>query len=61
MSIMGTTGDSMENEVQPLNDSVVVSPAKRRESLTDDIHLTNASKVGTALLATNAQRGLILM
>ena len=27
----------------------------------DDIHLTNASKLGTALLTTNAQRALILM
>lgn len=34
---------------------------KKLGSYTDDIHLTNASKIGTALLSTNAQRGLIVM
>jgi hypothetical protein len=38
-----------------------IATEKKLESHTDDIHLTNASKIGTALLTTNAQRGLILM
>lgn len=43
------------------SDSSISATEKKLESHTDDIHLTNASKIGTALLATNAQRGLILM
>jgi hypothetical protein len=38
-----------------------MTAVKRMETHTDDYHLTNASKIGTALLMTNAQRGLILM
>lgn len=46
-----------ERHTDAHNDIVV----ERMETHTDDYHLTNASKIGTALLMTNAQRGLILM
>lgn len=54
--------NSTQSEELPLtNNSSETSLAQKVETTTDDIHLTNASKIGTALLTTNAQRGLILM
>ncbi|KAL3801831.1 hypothetical protein HJC23_001227 [Cyclotella cryptica] len=47
-----------EHNTDAPNETTVV---KRTETHTDDYHLTNASKIGTALLMTNAQRGLILI
>jgi hypothetical protein len=40
---------------------LMTSMKKMHETHTDDYHLINATKIGTALLTTNAQRGLILM
>ena len=34
---------------------------EKKNQFTDDYHLTNASKIGTALFATNAKRGLAFM
>ncbi len=34
---------------------------ERKNEFTDDYHLTNASKIGTALFTTNAKRGLIFV
>jgi len=34
---------------------------KKNNDYTDDYHLTNASKIGTALFTTNAQRGLVFI
>lgn len=34
---------------------------EKKNDYSDDYHLTNASKIGTALFTTNAQRGLLFM
>lgn len=34
---------------------------EKKNGYTDDYHLTNASKIGTALFTTNAQRGLLFV
>lgn len=53
--------DSTQSEELPLTNNSEASVARKLETTADDIHLTNASKIGTALLTTNARRGLILM
>ena len=50
-----------KKEEEISNDQSNETSITHTESYTDDIHLTNASKIGTALLTTNAQRGLIVM
>jgi hypothetical protein len=53
--------ESTKKEEEISNDPSNETSITHTKSYTDDIHLTNASKIGTALLTTNAQRGLIVM
>eukprot|EP00571_Detonula_confervacea_P007093 CAMPEP_0172325602 /NCGR_PEP_ID=MMETSP1058-20130122/54451_1 /TAXON_ID=83371 /ORGANISM="Detonula confervacea, Strain CCMP 353" /LENGTH=863 /DNA_ID=CAMNT_0013042193 /DNA_START=534 /DNA_END=3125 /DNA_ORIENTATION=+ len=41
--------------------SALVAIEEKKNDYTDDYHLTNASKIGTALFTTNAKRGLIFI
>ena len=54
-----TAHSAESEELLPLTISTVGLSEKQESS--DEIHLTNASKIGTALLTTNAQRGLIIV
>ncbi|KAL7540169.1 hypothetical protein ACHAXR_009941 [Thalassiosira sp. AJA248-18] len=61
---------SMEESISHQTSSLALTPKNKLEGessdidekkheFTDDYHLTNASKIGTALFTTNAQRGLL--